>query len=432
MNAPRSLVLLLALGCRLNPECFGNDECQNGLACGPDGRCVDPSMLPDDAGRLYTWYNDIEPLVTTYCRSCHGQPQLNNAPMPLLTYEDTTGPSANGEPMYRAMARRVGDVNSPMPPRGQVPLSLTQIAAFRRWSEQGGPPGIRRPDAGVGDVGNPGNNPLNAAGPVTMVVSGYQRIYATVWAQGPQQLYFSDLGGNGVYALTPGIGAVATPLRIPSEQTAGIRIDGLGQLLMSEQATGQLVAYNGQDALPILTGYLDAPFNSPGAVAVRADGTIYLTDPPLMGDRAPAIGFSGVYRYSPNGQLTVEWRGLPTTRPVGIELSATELVLYVSDNVDSLVRAFSVAPDGALVAERPFALTGAQPAGMTVDVMDNLYVATAGGVEVYNRVGYFFGTLPTPEPAQAVAFGGPARDTLFVVSATSVYQATFTGIQGAR
>src|SRR5439155_1147728 len=71
--------------------------------------------------------------------------------------------------------------------------------------------------------------------------------------------------------------------------------------------------------------------NSPNDLVYRSDGTLFFTDPPfgLRDEDAAELGFSGVYRVSPVGEialLTDELAG-----PNGLAFSPDERWLYVGD-----------------------------------------------------------------------------------------------------
>ena len=74
-------------GCRVNPECFGTDECVAGTICF-ERECRDPRDV--DAGpTMRTWFRDVEPIVVARCQACHSRPPVNQAPMPLIEDNDT-------------------------------------------------------------------------------------------------------------------------------------------------------------------------------------------------------------------------------------------------------------------------------------------------------------------------------------------------------
>jgi len=63
--------------------------------------------------------------------------------------------------------------------------------------------------------------------------------------------------------------------------------------------------------------------------------------------------------------------------------------------------------------------------GMTIDNDGRLYIATGGGVEVLSPQGRHLGTIPVkcpPADCQNIAFSGPAKRTLYIAGAGSLYR----------
>ncbi len=132
--------------CRKNPECFGTSECEPGTVCF-ENACVDPKDA--DAG-VVTFWQDVEPIVSTRCQTCHTDPPQNSAPFPLLDYRDTQGDSM-GQPIYRVMASRVRDQGNPMPPRPNASLAPREQDVIAAWAQSGAPEGLP-PFSWVADV----------------------------------------------------------------------------------------------------------------------------------------------------------------------------------------------------------------------------------------------------------------------------------------
>src|SRR6186713_1302015 len=91
-------------------------------------------------------------------------------------------------------------------------------------------------------------------------------------------------------------------------------------------------------------------------------------------------------------------------------------------------------PDGTLRNFRKFAtLKGGNADSMSVDNDGRLYVGTGmAGVQVFSAKGDHLGTIPTPLGAQATAFAGPDKKTLYIVGGGAVWKVAMIaqGIQG--
>ena len=68
------------------------------------------------------------------------------------------------------------------------------------------------------------------------------------------------------------------------------------------------------------------------------------------------------------------------------------------------------------------------PHGVHVDRQGNVFVAMPLGVQVFNRKGRFLGTIPLSKKIQNLAFAGPEKKTLYIVSQGSIWKVrTLTG-----
>lgn len=104
-----------------------------------------------------TWYQDVQPIVSSRCGLCHGNPPAFGAPRSIGTWADTQAVHPTlGIPVHEVMAQRVGAPSSPMPPAAQPQLTTDQIDVIKRWSAGGGQEGVYvpPPDGGVPDAGS--------------------------------------------------------------------------------------------------------------------------------------------------------------------------------------------------------------------------------------------------------------------------------------
>lgn len=121
-------------------------------------------------------------------------------------------------------------------------------------------------------------------------------------------------------------------------------------------------------------------------------------------------------------------------RSNGIMLSPDGRTLYVT-NVDEVL-AFDVRPDGSTRNRRTFGTLAGDDGGdgMAVDSDGRLYVTAASGVHVLSPDGEHLGVIPTPRRAITVAFGGPAKEWLYVpqIGAVGPDGQSFTTPDGIR
>ena len=174
------------------------------------------------------------------------------------------------------------------------------------------------------------------------------------------------------------------------------------------------------------------PLVAPNDIVANKKGGIYFSDP--LGSRfrpTPPTRTKPLIVYiRPDGKV------MPVSdqveRPNGLTLSPDEKVLYASDG--PVIDALDVQPDGSLKNFRKFAmLKGGNADSMSIDNDGRLYVGSGmAGVQVISAKGEHLGTIPTPLGAQATAFAGPGKKTLYVVGGGAVYKIAMLtqGVQG--
>ena len=286
-------------------------------------------------------------------------------------------------------------------------------------SDGGGPDG-GGPDAAAVD-------PLDGVGAVTLIDDGYQFVEGPQWRGATGDLVFSDIPAATIYRWVPGGGA-PTVFRAASGNSNGLALDPDGVLVACEHGNRRLARGDGATPTTIVERYQGARLNSPNDAIIRADGTIYFTDPPYgISDPQRELGFMGTFRVAPDGAITPVRRGELDERPNGIALSPDARVLYVGDAAHALVRAYDVARDGTTSGERTFTTTATTPDGLAVDRAGNVFVTTAAGVEVYGADARRWGVIAIPQQPANVGFGGADHRTLFVTARTALYQVELRG-----
>ena len=97
---------------------------------------------------------DVDAVLATSCRGCHGAEPGQQAPMALITHEDMMADSITqpGTPVWELVQLRVHSEEAPMPPVGGGRALLdTEMGALDAWLEGGMPAG----DLACGDDGPP-------------------------------------------------------------------------------------------------------------------------------------------------------------------------------------------------------------------------------------------------------------------------------------
>ena len=296
-------------------------------------------------------------------------------------------------------------------------------------------------DSGADSPISPTGNPIEGIGAVTEVAS-QNGIFTDgpVWYKGA--LYFSTYGTTSTFLkLTPP--NTATPVHPAS---AGATLQGsafdpkaLGFVSCEANIAGggsiiRTPAEGGQGTA-ITLNYVDAGatvFNSPNDIAVRKDGTMFVTDPGYQDPTLLPTDFNHIWRIKPNGDI---FETRVEGRPNGIALSVDEKTLFVSftdppAGAAPYILKYPLAlADGAIGASSVFVSVGGTMGttlldGITVDSAGNVYAATKTGIEVYKPDGTKWGRIATTKQATSVGLGGADKKTLYITALTGMQQVT--------
>ena len=275
------------------------------------------------------------------------------------------------------------------------------------------------------------DRPVPTGAAVTLLDRGFRFTEGPVWFE--DGLLFSDIPANTVYRWTPDQGTRV--FLNPSGRANGLAVDPSGRLVLA-QHKGQIGRTTETGSVTsVVRTYGGRRLNSPNDLTVASDGTIYFTDPPYGVDKGERrLSFSGVYRLSPNGSLTLLTKQF--ARPNGIDLSPDDSTLYVSDSRETTVWAFDVTGSGDIRNGRSFAAPTDADAdgttdGLTVDANGNVYTTGPGGVWIYAPDGTRLARIAVPKPPTNLAFGGPEGRTLFITARAHVYRIEVNA-EGAR
>lgn len=153
------------------------------------------------------------------------------------------------------------------------------------------------------------------------------------------------------------------------------------------------------------------------AIAVRADGSFFATDPQdkavhvvsLDGNKRKVTGFDA--------------------RPNSLALWGDGGTLVISEPSNSVLWTYRVEADGSLNSKDRYYAVRTLPGesnrvgAMTVDAANRLYAPTPAGVHIWDPIGRLCGVLLNPEGKAplGVAFGGTEGNLLYVITADRVY-----------
>jgi gluconolactonase len=290
--------------------------------------------------------------------------------------------------------------------------------------------GVSDPDESDGDDGGRDvQDPLEEMGDVDTVATGLSFAEGPLWIADQNVLLFTDIPNDAILQLDPSTDAVAPFIQGTGAYVNGLGLDALGNLLMCEGGNRRLTsrALNESPTDPaavVADLWSGSPFNSPNDVATHDSGSIFFTDPtygtdPAFGGSPPVLGFQGLYRIDPDGDLSLVDGGL--VQPNGVVIAPDGDTLYVADTPTNDVLAYPLADDGSPGDGAVLFEVEGGGDGMTVDEDGNLYVASAAGVEVWQPDGAArWGIIPMPDVPTNCAFGGDDRRDLYVTLPTQL------------
>ncbi len=273
---------------------------------------------------------------------------------------------------------------------------------------------------------------------IEVLAAGLEWSEGPVWAPQGKYLLFSDIPRNRIYRWKAGDGLSVflepsgytgkAPFTGSEPGTNGLVLDREGRLVMCCHGDRVIKRVEKDGSITVLAAHFEGKrFNSPNDLVYHSSGDLYFTDPPYglpkrWDDPSRELDWCGVYRLSPQGELTLLTKQL--VRPNGIGFSPDEKTLYVaqSGKVQPGWTAFSVQPDGTLGKGQPFGDVrndiGKLPGGcdgMTVDRQGRVWATGPGGVWVMDRNGKLLGRLNTGERTANCTFGD-AGSTLYITA----------------
>jgi len=283
-----------------------------------------------------------------------------------------------------------------------------------------------------------------ASAGVEKVAGGFQFTEGPLWRPSEGRLWFSDVVGNVLRAVTP-TGEVEVLIENAAGQSTapagsyigpnGLLAEPAGTVLMTQHFNRQIVRIGAdRRTTTVVDRFEGKRFNSPNDLAYGPGGALYFSDPPygLVGqDKDPAkeLDFNGVFRFA-DGKVTAIVRDLG--RPNGVAFSPDLRTMYVSNTeaTRKVIMAYDVAADGSVSNARVFAdgtadAAPGMPDGVKVDTQGNVYATMPGGVWVLAPDGRHLGTIGAPEVAANIGWGDDGR-TLYITAETGVYRVKLT------
>jgi len=241
------------------------------------------------------------------------------------------------------------------------------------------------------------------------------------WFEG--LLWFSDMLGEAVHTVNLHGDMTKLPLAGHAQSGLGFRPDG--SLLIASTENRQVLRYDG-GTVTVLADLSDVVPADLGDMVVDEAGRAY------VGSQAREGG--AIVRVAPDGTSANVAQDLAF--PNGMVITPDGKTLIVAESIGRKLTAFTIGADGSLSDRRIFAdgLEGA-PDGITLDAEGGIWTS----MTLANRFDRIVegGTVTDrinigDRIAIACTLGGPARRTLFLLSATSAYPQRLIGTKLSR
>jgi gluconolactonase len=276
------------------------------------------------------------------------------------------------------------------------------------------------------------------------ISDGFKWVEGPLWDARDRSLLFSDIPANSVFRWSEGLGARlflkpsgysgAEAFAGVEPGSNGLAFDQQGRLVLAEHGDRRIARLERDGTKTTLVDrFRGRRLNSPNDLVFRSDGSLYFTDPPFglpkaFDDPAKELPFQGVFRLSPEGELTLLTREFGA--PNGIAFSPDERTLYVTDVHAHRAAwyAFDSRDDGTIANGRVFYDAAPWkrppffgPDGLKVDRNGNVFGARPGGINIFAPDGTLLGMIETGLPVSNCAWGDDGR-TLYVTGGTALYR----------
>ncbi|MCH1496206.1 MAG: SMP-30/gluconolactonase/LRE family protein [Rubripirellula sp.] len=265
------------------------------------------------------------------------------------------------------------------------------------------------------------------------------------WSEGPVwvgeresgHLLFSDIPRNTIFKWNEisGVEVFMTPSGYTGVDyyglepgSNGLTLDPSGRLTLCEHGDRRVsVLTTGGGKQTLVDHFQGKRLNSPNDLVFDHDGNLFFTDPPYglpnrEKDSRRELDFCGVYRLSPQGELTLVSTQLD--RPNGIGFSPDQTRLYVaqSDPSNPIWMSFPVLEDRTLGsgkvlydAKRFMSEYPGLPDGLAVHSSGLIFGSGPGGIYIITPDGKLLGRIITGGRTSNCAFG-PGEKELYITA----------------
>jgi gluconolactonase len=234
-------------------------------------------------------------------------------------------------------------------------------------------------------------------------------------------VFFTDQPNNRIMKWS--VAGQLTTFLQPAGRANGMFFDAQGNLIACADEETELWSITPDAKHTVLAKDFESKaLNGPNDVWVRADGSLFFTDPFYKREwwdyNQPPQVTQQVYFLSAD-RKTLKRVTTDLAQPNGIIGTPNGKTLFVADIRAKKTYAYDIEADGSLTNKRLRCELGSD--GMTLDEEGNLYL-TGKGVFVIAPNGQQIEHIAVPEPwAANVSFGGKSHQTLFITASKGLY-----------
>lgn len=291
---------------------------------------------------------------------------------------------------------------------------------------------IERLDAQLDQVVTPGTK-------IEVLAKGFTWSEGPVWVGERESghLLFSDIPRNTIFKWHEASGV--TVFMNPSGYTGvdyyglepgsnGLTLDPSGRLTLCEHGDRRVsVLTTGGGKRTLVDHYQGKRLNSPNDLVFDRDGNLFFTDPPYglpnrEKDSRRELDFCGVYRLSPQGELTLVSTQLDRPNGIGFSPDQTQLYVAQSDPSNPIWMSFPVLEDKTLGsgkvlydAKRFMGEYPGLPDGLAVHSSGLIFGSGPGGIYIITPDGKLLGRIITGGRTSNCAFG-PGEKELYITA----------------
>jgi gluconolactonase len=277
-----------------------------------------------------------------------------------------------------------------------------------------------------------------------IIADGFDWSEGPLWIADQQMLLFSDIPPNIIYKWTekggkeiflkPSGYTGATP-RGGEVGSNGLLLNAQGKLVMCQHGDRRMAWMDAPLTAPepkyvtIADKYQGKKLNSPNDAIFRSNGDLFFTDPPYglehrMDDPLKEIPFQGVYKVTPQGEVTLLIDSL--TRPNGLAFLPGEKTLIVANSDNEGNKAIwylfdigagdTLTSAGILYDATPESKKEpGSPDGLKVDKQGNIFATGPGGVWIWNKDRKLVGKIKLPDACSNIALADDDK-TLYITN----------------